>query len=126
MPKIIVVDDDQTNISLLKMLLEMDGFSVEACVDGAQAKRAAAQGVDAFLVDFNLAGGKSGLDLLKDVRAGQTSAAKNTLFIMASGDHRREAESHAAGADMFLLKPYSPTDLSEELSKLLATKEKHG
>lgn len=126
MPRIIVVDDDQTNISLLKMLLEMDGFDVEACVDSIQAKQAAVGGVDAFLVDYNLAGGKNGLDLLRDIRAGQTSAAQNTLFIMASGDHRREAEAHAAGVDMFLLKPYSPTDLSEELGRLIAARGKHG
>jgi CheY-like chemotaxis protein len=41
MTQIIVVDDDNTNSSLIKMLLELDGFSVQTCEDQAKATAAA-------------------------------------------------------------------------------------
>jgi DNA-binding response OmpR family regulator len=120
MTKIIVVDDDQTNVSLLKMLLELDGFQVDACTTIEQAKIAAAKGVNAFVLDVNLSRGTSGIDLLKDVRAGETAAAINTIVIMTSGDHRRQSECQSAGADQFLLKPYPPNALSGYINDLLS------
>lgn len=126
MSTIIVVDDDLTNVTLIQMLLEMDGFQVVACTDTEQALKAAIKGVNAFLVDCNLAGGKSGLDLLRTVRAGKTSVPANTIFFVTSGDHRREAEAQEAGADLFLLKPYSPTELSVEFNRLFSLRGLNG
>ena len=120
MKRIIVVDDDQTNVSLLKMLLELDGFQVDACTTIEQAKTAAANGVQAFVLDVNLSRGTSGIDLLRDVRAGETAAATDTIVIMTSGDHRRQSECQNAGADQFLLKPYPPNALSGYINDLLS------
>ena len=126
MKTIIVVDDDLTNTSLLKMLLEIEGYQVITCKNILEAKDAAEKGADGFVVDCHLAGGMSGLSLLRDIRAGKTAVNPNTIVIMASGDHRIEEESLESGADRFLLKPYSPTELSSELSKLLAEREHSG
>jgi DNA-binding response OmpR family regulator len=126
MKTIIIVDDDLTNTSLLQMLLEIEGYRAITCKNIEEAKTAAYDGADGFVVDCHLAGGVSGLSLLRDVRAGETAVSANTIVIMASGDHRIEVESLESGADRFLLKPYSPTDLSVELSKLLAKREHSG
>ncbi|MBK7897362.1 MAG: response regulator [Candidatus Promineifilaceae bacterium] len=119
MTQIIVVDDDNTNSSLIKMLLELDGFSVEACEDQDKAEAAATAQTQAFVIDCHLARGRSGLDLLRAIRAGETNAAMETAVIITSGDYRREEESMSAGANLFLLKPYPPNDLSEAISNLL-------
>ncbi|WP_420627847.1 response regulator [Candidatus Leptofilum sp.] len=123
MTKIIVVDDDNTNSSLIKMLLELDGFSVEACEDQVQAETAASPETKAFVIDCHLARGKSGLDLLRAIRAGETNAAMDTAVIVSSGDYRRENESIEAGANLFLLKPYPPNTLSEVIADILAKGE---
>lgn len=120
MTQIIVVDDDNTNSSLIKMLLELDGFSVAACEDQEKAEAVASPKTQAFVIDCHLARGRSGLDLLRAIRAGFTEAAVETAVIITSGDYRREAESMDAGADLFLLKPYPPNDLSEAITRLLA------
>jgi two-component system OmpR family response regulator len=122
MKKIIVVDDDQTNVSLLKMLLELDGFAVDGCTSIEQAEKIAGNGVSAFVVDVNLSRGTSGIDLLRDVRAGKTAAPANTIVIMTSGDHRRQNECLNAKADQFLLKPYPPNALSGYINSLLSEK----
>jgi CheY-like chemotaxis protein len=119
MSKIIVVDDDNTNSSLIKMLLELDGFSVETCEDQKKAEMAATLDTQAFVIDCHLARGRSGLDLLRAIRAGETKAKKETAVIITSGDYRQEEESIESGANLFMLKPYPPNTLSEALAEML-------
>ena len=119
MTQIIVVDDDNTNSSLIKMLLELDGFNVEACEDQQSAEHTASSETRAFVIDCHLARGRSGLDLLRAIRAGNTNAAEETAVIITSGDYRREDESMNLGANLFLLKPYPPNALSEAITEIL-------
>jgi DNA-binding response OmpR family regulator len=123
MKTIILVDDDLSNTRLLQMFLEIEGYKIVACNTIAKAKSAAYDGADGFVVDCHLGGGVTGLSLLRAIRAGETAVPPNTVVIMASGDHRLEVESLESGADRFLLKPYSPTALSSELSKLLRNED---
>ncbi|PID84914.1 MAG: hypothetical protein CSA11_01070 [Chloroflexi bacterium] len=126
MKTVILVDDDMTNTSLMQMLLEFEGYRVIACRNVQEAKIAAADGADAFVIDCHLAGGISGLSLLRDIRAGETAVSPNTVVIMASGDSRLEVESLESEADRFLLKPFPPNDLSGELEKFIAEREHSG
>jgi DNA-binding response OmpR family regulator len=126
MKTIIIVDDDIINTTLLQMLLEIEGYQTVPCKNIEEGKAAAYNKADAFVIDCHLAGGASGLSLLRDIRMGKTAVSSNTVAIMASGDHRLEVESLESGADRFLLKPYSPNELSQELSKLLAKREHSG
>lgn len=119
MTQIIVVDDDNTNSSLIKMLLELDGFSVETCEDQEKAEASASPQTQAFVIDCHLARGRSGLDILRAIRSGETNAAAETAVIITSGDVRREEESMTLGANLFLLKPYPPNSLSEVITEIL-------
>jgi len=120
MKTIILVDDDRTNTTLIRMLLEMDGFKVIITPDVARAQVAARNGVDAFVIDCNLAQGDDGIELLQAIRTGMTAAESDLPVIVTSGDDRRLDEANKAGATSFLIKPYSPSILSEQLSHLLA------
>jgi two-component system phosphate regulon response regulator PhoB len=119
MRTIILVDDDHSNSKLMAMLLELDGFAVIICQDVRKARVAASNGADAFVIDCNLARHDDGVDLLKEIRGGETDASKEIPIIMTSGDDRRIQEAEEAGATEFLLKPFSPTDLSQKLNNLL-------
>jgi DNA-binding response OmpR family regulator len=116
--RIVLVDDDRTNANLIKILLEMDGFQVVVCPDIGRAIEEIDDTVGALIVDCNLSRGDSGIDLLRSIRSGQTAAKADVPVIMTSGDDRRWDEAVQAGATQFLLKPYSPSNLSSELSKL--------
>lgn len=119
MHRIILVDDDRTNTTLIGMLLEMDGFSVVACPDVERARRAAGAGVDAFIIDCNLAHGDDGIELLRSIRVGMSGVDPLVPVIMTSGDDSRSSAAVSAGATRFLVKPYSPGTLSTHLSELL-------
>lgn len=119
MHKVILVDDDRTNTTLISMLLEMDGFAVIACPDAERARLAASNGADAFIIDCNLAHGDDGIELLESIRKGLTEADPDIPVIMTSGDDSRSGNAELAGATRFLVKPYSPGTLSTHLIELL-------
>jgi DNA-binding response OmpR family regulator len=122
MPRIVVVDDDPTNTTLVKMLLELEGFAVEACSDLDAARASTDESTDAFLIDYHLARGIKGLDLVREIRDGETAASRDVVVIVASGDIRRDSAAREAGADLFLLKPYKPETLFRRLNELLTSK----
>ena len=121
MSNILLIDDDRTNASLIKILLEMDGFSVRISPDLNKARQLITPDIDAFIIDCNLAMGDNGIDMLREIREGSTAVPTNIPVIMTSGDDRRETEAENSGATQFLLKPYSPSKLSEELAKLIGS-----
>lgn len=117
MAHVMIVDDDRATVSLLTMLLEMDGFEVsQSPQPQGVVERGKADGVDAFIIDCHL-GGFSGLNLVREIRDDADLADK--LVVVTSGrDVADEAED--AGADLFMLKPFSPNELSARLSGLLS------
>ena len=119
MSNIMLVDDDRTNVRLMKMLLEMDGFNVTICRDVTAAKAAATSQIEAFVVDYHLSNNEVGLDLLHAIRKAETQAHQNTPIIMTTGDHRQGPAALKAGANTFMLKPFAPSELAETLSQIL-------
>ncbi|MCA9940394.1 MAG: response regulator [Anaerolineales bacterium] len=119
MPHIILVDDNLSSIQLLRVLLEMDSFSV-TCATNKESARACITGqVDAFVIDYHLAGNDTGLELLQEIRTGQTSTRKDIPIIITSGDARRAETALQAGADRFFLKPFPFRELLADLKTRL-------
>ncbi|HET7011625.1 MAG TPA: response regulator [Anaerolineales bacterium] len=118
MAKVLIVDNDRTTVSLLKILLELDGHSVEAAgVPDTFLADVRRVSPDVVLMDVFLAGG-DGLELLRQMRAEAPLAGVPVL--MCSGMNLAE-ECAAAGANGFLLKPYTPEQLSSSLAAALGS-----
>jgi two-component system response regulator MtrA len=108
MAQVMIVDDDRTMVSLLKMLLEMEGLTVA----GAPAAdrildEIRAESPDVVLMDVFLPG-VDGMEVLSELRA--SSDIFGARVIMTSGMDLGD-QCMAAGADAFLLKPYTPEQL---------------
>ncbi len=67
MNKILLVDDDRELTSLLKELLEMEGFNVLVAHDGEQALELLDDSIDLLLLDVMMPK-KNGIDTLKALR----------------------------------------------------------
>ncbi len=115
-PKILLAEDDITMVSLLKTLLNMEGFDVVALQADADVPAAVrAEKPDLLLMDFHLLN-QSGLDILDTVRAAQDICGQRV--VMSSGANVRE-ECMRHGANGFLLKPYMPDDLISILRNVI-------
>lgn len=119
MPKrILVFEDDPTLYELLHELLGFEGFEVSQPADlNNVVAEMKADLPDAVLMDVNLKGGVSGLDLIAQIRS--DVSLKDVYVLLTSGLDYRD-ESIKRGASDFLQKPYMP----DELVKLLDQKVK--
>ena len=119
MPKVMIVDDDRTTVTLLKTLLELDGFDVTIVPRGGMViDKARQEKPDIFLLDYHLAD-MEGTTVTQNLRADPMFA--NTPIVMASGLNV-EDEAKKAGASMFLVKPFEPSSLAGIFNKLIAAK----
>jgi DNA-binding response OmpR family regulator len=109
-----LLEDDRTMVSLLKTLLEMEGFQVTIVPDPDPSRMVQAirsQPPDVVLMDVNLRN-VSGLDLLKHLRQEPDFAGMKVL--MTSGMDLRD-QCMKAGADGFLMKPFMPDELMQQI-----------
>lgn len=118
MARVMLVEDDQTMVSLLTTLLKIDGFEVIA-VNADEDVPAAVnrENPDALLMDVYLSN-QNGLEILHAIRTSKDNF--QARIIMISGMNLRE-ECMRSGADGFLLKPFSPDDLVTLLNKTIKT-----
>ncbi len=108
MSKVLIVDDDHTMVSLLATLLELDGFEVFPSTQAGDLENILRNDQpDLVIMDVFMASG-DGIELLRMVRS--TSEFSNLPVIMTSGMDVEE-QCLEAGANGFMLKPYSPPDL---------------
>lgn len=118
MATIMLVEDDETMRSLLKILLEIEGFTVafnlETTVETITNKILQSK-PDGVMMDVHLKE-VSGMAVLKNVRSDEKG--KSIKIIMASGMDAKE-ECLKTGADYFIMKPFNPEELIKWLKKAL-------
>ncbi|MEE9216875.1 MAG: response regulator [Anaerolineales bacterium] len=108
MPKVLIVEDDRTMVSLLATLLELDGFEVIPTTQAGDLEQNLRNDQpDLLIMDVFLTNG-DGIELLRKVRS--SSEFSKLPVIMTSGMDV-EDQCLEAGANGFMLKPYSPPDL---------------
>jgi len=116
MSKLMLVDDDPTTTDLLKLLMELDGFDVHVVNRGGDVIAAAeAFQPEIILMDYHLTD-MHGVDVLRDLRVHPTLSQ---LPVVIGSGMNVEDEVMAAGATMFLVKPYEPSDLSPLFKRLI-------
>ena len=108
MSKILIVEDEESIAELEKDYLELSGFEVEIENDGeAGLKRAMSEEFDLFILDLMLPG-VDGFEICKKIRE-----TKNTPIIMISAkkDDIDKIRGLGLGADDYITKPFSPSEL---------------
>src|ERR1700759_185223 len=113
---ILVVDDDDEIRTLLARTLGADGFKVTLAADAAGAVSAiASRPPDLVVLDLVL-GGDDGLDVLGSIRRTNDIPVILLTGKGAEGDRVRGLK---LGADDYLVKPFSPAELSARISSVL-------
>ena len=108
MSKILIVEDEIAIAELEKDYLELSGFEVEVENDGMTGlARALAEEFDLFILDLMLPG-IDGFEICKQIRE-----KKNTPILMVSAkkDDIDKIRGLGLGADDYVTKPFSPSEL---------------
>ncbi len=119
--KVLVVDDNQVMLNLLKTLLELEGGEaitvarVESIIPTAREVEP-----DLIMLDFHLAG-RDSMEILRQIKSDER--LQDIPVIVASGMDRADA-ARKMGADDFILKPFRPSELIERFRALIEKRSK--
>jgi DNA-binding response OmpR family regulator len=117
----LIVEDEVDIANLEKDYLELSGFEVEIENDGTSGlARALAEDYDLFILDLMLPG-VDGFDICKEIRD-----RKNTPILMVSAkkDDIDKIRGLGLGADDYVTKPFSPSELVARVKAHLARYER--
>ena len=119
MAKLLTVEDETAIRELLAFICETDGHEVVKAASLAEAREALRRGgLDLILLDVMLPDG-SGFDFLREVRTDADSASVPVVMITARGDEADRVEGLDAGADDYVVKPFSPRELVARVKAVL-------
>ena len=116
MNTVVVVDDDEVFSGLLKTVLELENYQVVVVPWPDDVVPAVRQVMPMLLLMDVHTGRGDTLGVLRELRADET--LKGVSVVMTSGMDR-SAECLAAGADDFILKPFSPSELLAKVADLM-------
>ncbi len=120
MTAVLVVDDDADIRDLVAFKLAQAGYEVDRAADGAGALAAVARRrPDLAILDVTMPG-MSGIDLCRSLRADPETASVLVLLLTARAQERDVEAGFAAGADDYVVKPFSPRELVSRVEALLA------
>ena len=121
MSKILIVEDEEAIADLDKDYLELSGFDVEIENDGTSGmERALNEDFDMFILDLMLPG-TDGFEICRKIRE-----KKNTpvLMVSAKKDDIDKIRGLGLGADDYITKPFSPSELVARVKAHLARYER--
>jgi len=124
--RILLVEDDLMIGKTLLAALQRDGYSVDWVKDGQAARVALDTMGEAYalvLLDLGLPK-KSGLELLREVRRGGSKV--RVLIVTAKDEIADRVAGLDAGADDYLVKPFSQDELEARMRALLRRDVAHG
>ncbi len=120
MAKIVVADDDTDIRELVVFKLRQSGHEVVPVGDGAAAVEACkAERPDLVVLDVMMPG-MSGLDAARALRADPDFAALPVIMLTARAQESDIEQGFEAGADDYVVKPFSPRELASRVAAVLA------
>ena len=119
MKKILIVEDHADIRRLIRMTLEFEAFEIHEADDAATGwDMARALLPDLLLLDVMMPGPLNGLDLCRAVKADPALAGVPVVVLSARGNSIDREAGLAAGADAYLVKPFSPMQLLDLIGTL--------
>ncbi len=118
--RIVIVEDEPNIVEAISFILSRDGWEVTTHANGETAAAAVrAARPDALLLDVMLPG-RSGYEILRELRADPDLAALPVLMLTARGQKKDRALADELGATRFMTKPFSNAELLAALAEITA------
>ena len=117
---VLLIEDEPHIAEAIRFILGRAGWAVSVLADGGQAlARIGAERPDAVILDLMLPG-RSGLEILSELRADPALAELPVMMLTARGQGRDREAAERAGATAFLAKPFANADVLATLEQITA------
>jgi DNA-binding response OmpR family regulator len=112
---VLIADDDEDILNLVRFRLERDGLRVLLARDGQQALQTARQeGPDLCVLDVMMPK-LSGLEVLAQLRRDPDTAAMPVILLTARAHEADVDTGFDGGANDYVIKPFSPQELRQRV-----------
>jgi two-component system response regulator MprA len=123
-PNILIIDDDEKIISMLRRGLAFEGYDVKTAVNGAEGLRAViANDPDVVILDVMMPQ-VDGFEVCRRLREGGSNVP--VLMLTAKDEIEHRVKGLDLGADDYLVKPFALEELLARVRALLRRKSEQG
>ena len=120
MKRVLIVEDQADIRKLIRMTLEFEPYEIHEASDGAGGLQQAFEvAPDVMLLDVMMPGDLDGLQVCALVRASPALQHIRVVLLTARGHVKDRDAGQQAGADEYLIKPFSPLQLIETIERLM-------
>jgi len=117
--KILIIDDEQDLVKLVKEILEMENFQVSTAYDGEEGLRKAASEIpDLILLDIKMPG-VNGFQVLERLKIDKTTSHIPVVMLTTSGLRQDRDKAFDLGAVDYVVKSLEGFELGERIHKIL-------
>ena len=121
MKRVLIVEDQADIRKLIHMTLEFESYEIHEASDGAFGLRmASAVRPDLVLLDVMMPGEMDGLQVCQAIKSNPALASVKVVLLTARGQSSDREAGKRAGADEYLVKPFSPLQLMDTIERLMA------
>ncbi|MGI4864281.1 MAG: response regulator transcription factor [Janthinobacterium lividum] len=122
MSAILIVDDEPNIVMSLEFLMRKNGYQVGIARNGTEALAAIDQTpYDLVLLDVMMPD-VDGYQVCRHIRESPARAATKVIFLSAKSQSADVQQGYAAGADLYIPKPFSTRQLMDKVRELLTLK----
>ena len=120
MAKILIAEDERDIRDLITFTLRFAGHEVIPTTNGEEAFQAAQKEIpDLILLDVRMPR-MTGYEACKHIKANKSTENIPVIFLSAKGQDSEVKTGIEAGAEEYILKPFSPDQLTSRIQEILA------
>lgn len=119
--RVLVIEDEPNIIEAISFILSREGWDVKTHSNGHDAVEAVrGRNPDLVILDVMLPG-KSGFDILQDIRDDAALAGLPVLMLTARGQVKDREMAERCGANRYMTKPFSNADVLSAVRELMTS-----
>lgn len=112
---ILIVEDEEAIVTMLRYNLEKEGYNVESTDDGEEALTMVKEHrPDVIVLDWMLPS-MSGIEVCEALRRNNDTKGIPIIMLSARGEEGDRIQGLDAGADDYMIKPFSPSELNARI-----------
>lgn len=118
--RLVLVLEDEPNISeAIRFILRRDGWNVISHADGQDALALVEDRAPALIILDLMLPGRSGIDILQEIRARPALAGLPVIVLTAKGQAAERERAMRSGASLYMAKPFANAELLAAVRQLV-------